>query len=67
MARSHFARIGGRLGDRSTVDKDVQTLIGNVLPVTVYYTDHGKQRVTVKGRIGMDDPQEYRKEGKYNV
>ena len=67
LARSHFARIGGRLGDRSTVDKDVQTLIGNVLPVTVYYTDHGKQRVTVKGRIGMDDPQEYRKEGKYNV
>lgn len=45
LARSHFARIGGRLGDRFTVDKDVQTLIGNVLPVTVYYTDHGKQRV----------------------
>ena len=67
LARSHFGRIGGKLGDRSTVDKDVQTLIGNVLPVTVYYTDHGKQRVAVKGRIGMDDPQEYRKEGKYNV
>lgn len=59
LARSHFARIGGRLGDRTTVDKDVQTLIGNVLSVSVYYTEHQKQRVAVKGRIGMDDPNDY--------
>lgn len=67
LAKSHFARIGGRLADRSTVDKDAQSLVGNVLSVSVYYTEHGKQRVMVKSRIGMDDPLNYCKEGNKNV